>query len=245
MILNPNPSDWRELQESVSFILNSSGIKSEVGRKITTPRGELEVDVYGIDLQSVEKIKYIVECKNWSSPINQSVVHAFTTVMHETGGDIGFIISKSGSQSGAKSFVENTNIRLYTFGEFQNRYLREFSTRFDVYIWSHLDPLTQYTEPINSKRERERGALDAQSKKSLDALISTYKPFADKILFTDICDFGENSIFYRDQLNQTLPPDLQITSEHYAQIAEEIILIGKEVIKKFDAVFGKELFAIA
>lgn len=110
MIENPEPSDWRLLQDGVCRIFNEIGLTAKTEVELTTPRGTVEVDVFAVDEKSVDKIRYIVECKNWGTAIPQTVVHAFTTVMHETGANIGFIVSHHGLQEGAERYTENTNI---------------------------------------------------------------------------------------------------------------------------------------
>lgn len=86
---------------------------------MATPRGEVEVDVYAIDPNSIDAISYVIECKNWNNSINQSIIHSFITIMYETGCNIGYIVSKIGFQSGAINYTKNTNIKLFTFEEFQ------------------------------------------------------------------------------------------------------------------------------
>ena len=110
MIENPNPINWQNLQEGVCRIFNEIGLNAEIGKTFKTPRGNVEIDVFAVDENSVDKIRYIVECKNWNQPIPQTVIHAFTTVMHEIGANIGFVISKQGLQSGAESYTQRTNI---------------------------------------------------------------------------------------------------------------------------------------
>jgi hypothetical protein len=51
--------------------------------------------------------------------VNQSIVHSFTTVMHEVGAHIGFIVSKRGLQSGAREYIRNTNIEGMTYAQFR------------------------------------------------------------------------------------------------------------------------------
>ena len=80
MIENLYPSTWQDLQNGVCQIFNEIGLNAEVGKVIATPRGNVEIDVYAVDENSVDKIKYIVECKNWATTIPQTIVHAFTTV---------------------------------------------------------------------------------------------------------------------------------------------------------------------
>lgn len=87
------PKDWRDLQNKVCLLLSQCGFKAETEKTIKTPRGEVEIDVYAIDPRSIDRISYVIECKNWSNPVNQSVIHAFTTVMNETGSNIGYLLS--------------------------------------------------------------------------------------------------------------------------------------------------------
>ena len=69
------PSDWKDLQNKVCTLLSQSGFNAETEKKVQTPRGEVELDVFAIDPNSIDQISYIIECKNWSSPVNQAVVH--------------------------------------------------------------------------------------------------------------------------------------------------------------------------
>lgn len=88
--------DWKDLQNKVHFILESIGLSVGKEVPVSTPRGSIEIDVFAIDPNSVDKIKYVIECKHWNTIIPQQVIHSFTTVMHETGANIGYIISKKG-----------------------------------------------------------------------------------------------------------------------------------------------------
>jgi hypothetical protein len=124
MIENPYAYGWKDLQGGVARILTELGLRVELERTVITPRGAVELDVFAIDEASVDDITYVIERKNWSRSVNQSVVHSFTTVMHEVGAHIGFIVSKKGLQSGAREYTRNTNITGMTYAEFQQRYLR-------------------------------------------------------------------------------------------------------------------------
>ena len=122
MIESPEVADWKQLQHSVCRLLNEVGLTAQEEVTLETPRGKVEVDVFAIDEMSVDKIRYIVECKYWAAAIPQHVVHSFTTVMHETGANIGFIVSKVGLQAGAERYTNSTSITGLTFEELQQRY---------------------------------------------------------------------------------------------------------------------------
>ncbi|HCD1330361.1 TPA: restriction endonuclease, partial [Klebsiella variicola subsp. variicola] len=171
MIDDPLPDDWRELQAGVQRIFRNVGMKADVEVDLQTPRGTINVDVLAIDTRSVDKIKYIVECKNWSNSIPQSVVHSFTTVMHETGANIGFIVTKQGLQQGAIQYTKNTNITGMTYLEFQERYFEAWWKRyFCPRIGDAADEPFQYVEPFNSQRDREYDRLTPEKQGCFDRL---------------------------------------------------------------------------
>ena len=74
MIEDPEPNDWKILQDGVCRIFNEIGLKAETNKEVATPRGTVHLDVFAVDPGSVDKIQYIVECKNWNSSIPQSVI---------------------------------------------------------------------------------------------------------------------------------------------------------------------------
>ncbi len=49
MIENQPGTDWRDLQQRVSLILQESGLQAETGRNLLTARGTVEIDVYATD----------------------------------------------------------------------------------------------------------------------------------------------------------------------------------------------------
>jgi len=129
------------------------------------------VDVLAVDVRSLDKIKYLVECKNWGSAIPQLVVHSFTTVMHETGANIGFIISKHGLQKGAERYTQSTNIVGMTYLEFQQRYFHAWWQRyFCPRIGDAAHNPLQYVEPCNSVRDRAYEKLGFKDQEKFDRL---------------------------------------------------------------------------
>ena len=125
MIIFSEPTDWKDLQDKVCLLLCQAGFIAEKEKIVSTPRGQVELDVYAIDPDSIDQISYVLECKHWKKHVNQSVIHSFMTIMNETGCNIGYIVSKNGFQSGAINYVNFTNIRLFTFDELQKHYYRD------------------------------------------------------------------------------------------------------------------------
>jgi restriction system protein len=178
MIDNPEPVDWRVLQDGVCRILNEIGLQAQTNVEVLTPRGRVTLDVYAIDSRNIDNILYIVECKNWNTHIPQSVVHSFTTVMHEVGANVGYIITKHGFQSGATDYMKNTNIRGITYGEFQNHYFNEWiNCFFRPTISDIADSLIQYTEPVNSYRDKYISNLTKRDQKYFSDLYNRYSLF--------------------------------------------------------------------
>ena len=169
------PNDWRDLQNKVCLLLSHCGFKAETEKTIKTPRGEVEIDVYAIDPRSIDRISYVIECKNWINPVNQSVIHAFTTVMNETGSNIGYIISKVGFQRGAISYTDHTNIRLFTFDELQKHYYKSWMANFFApRLEDCVERCNLYTEPCNSTRDRAVAGLNDDSRNAFNNLTNKY-----------------------------------------------------------------------
>lgn len=178
MIDNPHPKDWRELQAGVCRLMNEIGLAAETEKLLTTPRGEVEVDVYAVDEASVDKIKYIVECKNWSVAIPQAVVHAFTTVMSETGANIGFLISQKGLQRGAERYTYSTNIVGLTYLELQQRY---FDVWWEKYFCRQIgdlaDETMDFVEPYSQRRDELVAHLDREKVERFEGLQRCFGTF--------------------------------------------------------------------
>lgn len=122
LITTKIPESWEELEDLVTAILNECGMKAQRQVTLKLPRGTVDVDV--VAEETVDGIVHVTvcECKNWSTNIPKEIVHAFRTVMHETGANRGYIISRTGFQTGAIEAAAATNINLVTFAEFQYRY---------------------------------------------------------------------------------------------------------------------------
>jgi hypothetical protein len=253
MIDNPTPLTWQDLQNNVNQILLEIGLQSEIGKLVETPRGSVEIDVYAVDVNSVDKIKYIVECKNWANTIPQSVVHSFTTVMHETGGNIGFIISQKGLQSGAKSYTKNTNIIGLTYLDFQKRY---FNTWFQNYFCQKLgefsDDLIQYTEPINSRRSRKLGELASERQQKFSELYEKYLHFGITLcmvgfpkIVKESVDINGTHISIEEFKNSfsKCGPEFMLTAKTFRGFLTELNVIVTSITDEFNNVFGNNIFA--
>ncbi|WP_261412167.1 restriction endonuclease [Serratia quinivorans] len=255
MIDDPLPDNWQDLQTGVQRIFRNVGLLAEVEVDLETPRGSVNVDVLATDVRSVDKIRYIVECKNWGSSIPQTVVHSFTTVMHETGANIGFIISKHGLQQGAKQYTQNTNIIGMTYLEFQQRYFEAWWNRyFCPRIGDAADKPLQYVEPINSKRDSEYAKLSPQEQEKFDQLrqekgvsvmvlsMLNYR-FMSKALNTgNLLEVPKNLDDFKTRVLAQICPHIEWHCDTYRELLDIILEYLSDTKAEFDAIFGGAIF---
>jgi len=251
MIECPNIQDWRKLQRSVCRILSEAGLFAQTEVCLQTPRGMVEVDVYAVDEKSVDKIRYVVECKNWAASIPQSVVHAFTSVMSETGANIGFIVSKKGLQSGAKEFTNNTNIIGLTFEDFQSRYFEPWwYNHYCIMVAAAAKNVCFYTEPFNGRRD---DALEGLSEDDLQRYYSVrdkYSAFSMHMWHADIGSIspGERQPLprsiheYKRKIVEVFGEDFGFQAEYWRDLLDEITERLERVECELHQIFGRNVF---
>ena len=101
MILFMNePKDWKDLQLLTKQLFEEINCRCDIERNITMARGKTCVDVHVTDFVSSPPLIYLCECKYWTSRVPKSVVHSFRTILHDSGANRGYIISKAGFQGG-------------------------------------------------------------------------------------------------------------------------------------------------
>mgnify|MGYP001352841085 CR=1 FL=1 len=252
MIQNPAPTDWKDLQAGVCRVFREIGLHAEQDKVIKTPRGKVSLDVFAIDPGSVDSIQYVVECKNWKNSIPQSVVHSFTTVMHEVGANIGYIISKQRFQKGAIEYLTNTNIKGVTYADFQNHYLRIWIDRhFCSTIYNISDALVQYTEPINSRREKHKGNLSTKLQNRFKQLYDKYWLFgmamlsiSARVLEPDFFPPPDISI---EKMNKiivdTLGRNYVIETVYLREFLDKLVKLVQIITEQFNVIFGENIFA--
>lgn len=252
MIESPYPNDWRQLQAGVCRLLNEVGLTAETEKKLRTARGEIEIDVYAVDENSVDQIRYLIECKNWATPTPQSVVHSFTTVIHETGGNIGFIVSRVGFQSGASQYMQNTNIIGVTYLELQQRYWAHWWRKFFVpTIGSTVDTLVEYVEPINSKRDRLIKELPDHKQEEIRKLQDKYTLFGMTMAlfefprYTNRFDIPppDDIVGFKAKIAEQLGEEFTFSSVYFRDLAHELSAKIESVTDEFNSVFGRNIFA--
>jgi len=253
MVENPNLDDWKTLQYFVYRLFTEIGFTAQEEAVLQTPRGVVEVDVYAVDENSVDKIRYIVECKCWTATVHQGVVHAFTTVMQETGTNIGFIVSKAGLQTGAIRYTTNTNIVGITFNELQNRYFDSWwKNHFCHAIAEKEENVLSSTAPFNFRRDAALENLAEDKIKLFFNIERNYGAFSKFIWTRDFRTisplFGKRSPGisqieeYKEKLSDLLEGHITFRATCWRELLDEMCGWLDEVEQSLRKLFGCDTF---
>lgn len=252
LIESGDPTTWRELEELVAQILDECGMEVESPKIVETVRGSVEVDVFASDDATTPDSVYLCECKHWDSNVPRAIVHAFRTVVSDSGANTGLVVSKLGFQPGAIEAATHSNIRLLSWPEFQDLFaVRWFLNHMAPLARRELGPLIEYTEPINSRIFRKADQLSVEAHERFKELRKEH--FARAFLFMPMIYPVPR---YTD--SPTLPPlPLRELVESHgspeleglsSDILDEVALRPfftavfshtQEVVAEFDEVFGE------
>lgn len=192
------------MQNEVASILRECSFTVETPKVVTTVRGEVEVDVFAQDPRHDPQLLYVVECKNWTKRVDKGVVHAFRTVVADFGANWGAIVSSSGFQRGAFAAAEKSNVRLLNWVGFNDLFSERWIERFLApQLYEAVDPLIEYTEPVNSRIFRKAGRLPEQNQTRFRELREEYAALA----------FYAGAIGFRPDLAMGVPFDFGMPSQ--------------------------------
>lgn len=102
--------------------MNECGFNAAVAVQVQTVRGVVEIDVHATDPTAIPPAVTYIECKNWAVNVPQGEVLQFRTVVQDGGAHVGLFVSSQGFQAGAFRVVDNTNVHLMTWAEFQQMF---------------------------------------------------------------------------------------------------------------------------
>ena len=146
-ITNEVPESWQDLQDKVCKYLNQAGYHAETTKTIEMVRGKVEVDVFATSDDELLK-QFICECKYWETPVPQEKIHAFRTVVHDSGSMLGIFISKTGYQKGAIEAAYCSNVLLKDWQGFIDMIaVKWVKNRFDE-VMRIASPLATYTDML-------------------------------------------------------------------------------------------------
>jgi Restriction endonuclease len=146
MIFIDKPRDWKDLESKVCQILAECGCQTERSKHIVLPRGEVNIDVYALDTVREPNLIMVCECKHWRKRVSQTVVHAFRTLLVETGAHVGFLISSAGFQAGAVKAAKKTNVELVTWEAFQERFYDRWFKAMRIELAAVADEVFEYSD---------------------------------------------------------------------------------------------------
>lgn len=141
MFSNNKINEWYDLQVAVNDFLTECGFTTEIEKQLKTTRDVTEIDVYAEEFIEGRKYTILCECKYWKSAIPKTIVHAFRTVVADSGSNAGFIITISKFQKGAYEAADLTNIELLDWNEFQEKFKKSW------YINYFVPQLSKITSP--------------------------------------------------------------------------------------------------
>lgn len=185
LITNTEPDTWQALEELVRDIFLDCGVQAQRQASLPLPRGSVNVDVLAEETKDGTTLRTICECKNWKTNVPQEVVHSFRTVLAEAGAHRGYIISKAGFQSGARTAAVSTNITLATFAEFQALYFDRWIVARSWQIENAVGNLNTYYEPwgiphimkLPTEAEREAYAARWKHHLYLGVILPMFSPY--------------------------------------------------------------------
>lgn len=108
---------WRQLQEETGKFFRNLGCDAQVEALVVGARAEHKIDVWVRFRKFGIEIKWVIECKNWNSPVPKEKVLALKAIVEDVGADRGILISATGFQPGAVRASQKTNITLTDLDE--------------------------------------------------------------------------------------------------------------------------------
>jgi len=147
-VTNEDPTSWQDLQNKVCRYLNQCGYHAEYSKVIETVRGSVEVDVFATSDDEMLS-QFICECKFWETFVPQEKIHAFRTVVQDSGSMLGVFISKMGYQKGARRAANRSNVLLKDWEGFVDMIAAKWLKMRFREIQRLGDPLGVYTNYLD------------------------------------------------------------------------------------------------
>jgi hypothetical protein len=108
---------WKDYQEEVAAFFRQLGLNAETDVRLRGVRGHHDIDVVVQATFTGFALLWIVECKQWKTPVPQEKVLVLRTIVDDLGADRGILMAENGYQSGALEVATNTNILLTSIAD--------------------------------------------------------------------------------------------------------------------------------
>jgi hypothetical protein len=248
LIEETEPDTWQDLESGVARILNEAGLLAQQGKTLETARGSVNVDVVASDDTINPSVLTIFECKYWKRPVPQTVIHAFRTIVVDSGANAGLIVSRRGFQAGAEDAAQFSSIRLVDWHKFQELYAdRWLDNYMKPQVSSVLGSLHEYVEPMNSRIFRKADALPESKRAEFKRLRLEHGAAVMilAVMFSDVPLPITRTGPLPLPLRQALPgdenslPDTVVDAASLRALMKAIIEYAEVTTKSFDMVFGE------
>ncbi|MFR6019120.1 MAG: restriction endonuclease [Paraclostridium sordellii] len=173
LLTNKKPTNWKMLQDYVAKYFNEAGYSATTPKNIELSRGEAEIDVYVETNDNMNNI-ILCECKYWSSNIPQEKIHAFRTIVTDSGANLGLFITTRDFQIGAQNAALYSNIKLVTWDEFLNLIKERWIVNKYLFLCNLAKPLSIYTDPFDIDSEMlSKEQLEIYNKEVINHILMT------------------------------------------------------------------------
>lgn len=108
---------WRDYQEEAATFFRSIGLIAETDKTVMGVRTSHYVDVLVKSHHYGFEITWIVECKQWKSPVSKLHVLGLREIVADVGADRGILLSEAGFQRGAMEAANLTNVQVTSLAE--------------------------------------------------------------------------------------------------------------------------------
>jgi hypothetical protein len=165
----------------------------------------------------------LVECKFWEKPVSQETVHSFRTVVSDYGANLGFIVSKNGFQSGSYEAATNTNIRLVSLKELENKYYPKWKQAMVKRYMPYADALFPYWDPTGGIKPYDGKPLSWDTRQ---LVYSAYAP---------VCQLGPADLFLPSGFGRKYPIEVPILDDTLNIIGQHQIRNDRDYFDFVDA----------
>lgn len=111
---------WKEYQEEAARYFRALGLEATTDATVQGVRTNHDIDVLVKSHHVGFDITWIVECKNWKTPVTKLHVLALREITSDIGADRGILLSESGFQSGAREAANLTNVQVTSLAELRD-----------------------------------------------------------------------------------------------------------------------------
>ncbi|MGO7219360.1 restriction endonuclease [Rhizobium ruizarguesonis] len=108
---------WKDYQEEAAAFFRSIGLSAETDKRIAGVRTNHDIDVLVKSHHYGFEITWIVECKQWKSPVSKLHVLGLREIVSDVGADRGILLSEAGFQRGAQEAAALTNVQVTSLAE--------------------------------------------------------------------------------------------------------------------------------